>query len=59
MVLAYNAGMNNNDVNIVYIHQDVMIRNVQFIRNIIKIFKQNLKVGMIGMIGGACMPETG
>ena len=40
-------------------HQDVMIRNVQFIENIIKIFKQNLKVGMIGMIGGTCMPETG
>ena len=52
--------MNNSDAKYkVYMHQDVMIRNVQFIENIIKIFKQNLKVGMIGMIGGTCMPETG
>ena len=60
MCAAYNAGMNNSDAKYkVYMHQDVMIRNVQFIENIIKIFKQNLKVGMIGMIGGTCMPETG
>lgn len=60
MCAAYNVGMNNSDAKYkVYMHQDVMIRNVQFIENIIKIFKQNLKVGMIGMIGGTCMPETG
>jgi hypothetical protein len=44
MCAAYNAGMNNSDAKYkVYMHQDVMIRNVQFIENIIKIFKQNLK----------------
>ena len=44
MCAAYNVGMNNSDAKYkVYMHQDVMIRNVQFIENIIKIFKQNLK----------------
>ena len=37
MCAAYNAGMNNSDAKYkVYMHQDVMIRNVQFIENIIR-----------------------
>lgn len=60
MCAAYNAGMSNSDAKYkVYMHQDVMIRNNKFIENIIHIFKGNLEIGMIGMIGGTHMPKTG
>lgn len=60
MCAAYNAGMSNSDAKYkVYMHQDVMIRNSKFIENIIHIFKGNLEIGMIGMIGGTHMPKTG
>lgn len=60
MCAAYNAGMQSSDAKYkIYMHQDVMIRDVHFLESIIKLFTENEKVGMIGMIGGTRMPKTG
>lgn len=60
MCAAYNAGMQNSDAKFkVYMHQDVFIRNTDFLINIIELFEQDETVGMIGMVGGNRMPKTG
>lgn len=60
MCAAYNAGMQSSDAKYkIYMHQDVMIREIHFLEYIIELFKQNENVGMIGMIGGNQMPKTG
>lgn len=60
MCAAYNAGMQSSDAKYkIYMHQDVMIREVNFLKKIIDLFKKNKNVGMIGMIGGTQMPKTG
>lgn len=60
MCAAYNAGMRSSDAKYkIYMHQDVMIREIHFLEYIIELFKQNENVGMIGMIGGTQMPKTG
>ena len=58
MCAAYNAAMQSSDARYkVYMHQDVMIRNVHFLERIIELFMQNDNVGMIGMLGGNQMPD--
>ena len=60
MCAAYNAGMQSSDAKYkIYMHQDVMIREVNFLKKIIDLFKKNKNVGMIGMIGGTQMPKSG
>lgn len=60
MCAAYNAGMQSSDAKYkIYMHQDVMIRDIHFLEHIIELFTQNKNVGMIGMIGGTKMPKTG
>jgi hypothetical protein len=60
MCAGYNAGMNSTDAKYkVYLHQDVLIKNQNFISDIVEIFNANEKIGMIGMIGGTHMPNTG
>lgn len=60
MCAAYNAGMRSSAAKYkIYMHQDVMIREIHFLEYIIELFKQNENVGMIGMIGGTQMPKTG
>lgn len=60
MCAAYNAGMQSSDAKYkIYMHQDVMIREVHFLEYMIELFAQNENVGMIGMIGGTKMPKTG
>lgn len=60
MCAAYNLGMNSTDAKYkIYMHQDVFIRNRDFLRDIIAIFKRDRTVGMIGMMGGNAMPKTG
>ena len=60
MCAAYNVGMQSSDAKYkIYMHQDVMIREIHFLEYIIELFKQNENVGMIGMIGGTQMPKTG
>lgn len=60
MCAAYNLGMNSTDAKYkIYMHQDVCIRNVDFLNDILQIFKANEAIGMIGMLGGNHMPKTG
>lgn len=60
MCAAYNLGMQSSDARYkVYMHQDVFIRNNNFIAEIVERFLNNEKVGMIGMAGGTGMPKTG
>lgn len=59
MCAAYNLGMNSTDAKYkIYMHQDVFIRNRDFIKDIINIFEKDKSVGMIGMMGGNGMPKT-
>lgn len=60
MCAGYNEGMHSSDAKYkVYMHQDVLIRNVNFIQDFLNIFKQDEQIGMIGMMGGIGMPKTG
>ena len=53
MCSAYNAGMKESDARYkVYLHQDVFIRNINFLSDILSIFERDSSIGMIGMIGG-------
>lgn len=59
MCAGYNNGMKNSDAKYkVYLHQDVFIKNRNFINDIIKIFKSDLNIGMIGMVAGIGMPQN-
>lgn len=59
MCAAYNLGMNSTDAKYkVYMHQDVFIRNRDFLKDMIDIFEKDKTVGMIGMMGGNGMPKT-
>lgn len=60
MCAAYKAGMVSCGAKYkIYLHQDVMIRNSHFLEDIIKLFDENPRIGMLGMIGGTHMPKTG
>lgn len=52
MASGYNAGMKDSDAKYkVYLHQDVYIKNVDFISDMLGIFKSSDQIGMLGMIG--------
>ncbi|MCI8533889.1 MAG: hypothetical protein HFI18_15455 [Lachnospiraceae bacterium] len=52
MAAGYNAGMNSSDAKYkVYLHQDVFIRNQNFISEILEVFAQDEQIGILGMIG--------
>lgn len=58
MTAGYQAAMQScNSKYKVYIHQDVFIRNRDFLKHIIKIFQEDEKIGLIGMIGRKRLPE--
>lgn len=58
MSAGYNEGMNATDAKYkVYLHQDVMIIDRDFISHILKIF-QDESVGMIGMVGSPKLPDN-
>lgn len=58
MAQAYNAGMESSDAKYkIYLHQDVFIYHRQFIEDILKIFKENPEIGLIGMVGGVNLPD--
>lgn len=60
MCAAYNLGMQSSAAKYkIYMHQDVFIRNEDFLKNVIHIFESDRTVGMIGMVGGNHMPRTG
>jgi hypothetical protein len=52
MCAGYNAAMADSDAKYkVYMHQDVFILNVNFIADVIEIFKQNPNCGLLGVEG--------
>lgn len=60
MCAGYNEAMQSTDAKYkIYMHQDVFIRDVEFLDKIVQIFKENSKIGMLGMVGGVKMPKTG
>lgn len=60
MTSGYNQGMNRSDAKYkVYLHQDVYILNKNFIKDTLAIFKENPKVGLLGMVGTKKLPPNG
>lgn len=60
MCAGYNLGMQSTDAKYkVYIHQDVFILNKNFIKDILEIFEENKKIGLLGVVGGKVIPTTG
>lgn len=52
MTAGYNAGMQGTDARYkVYMHQDVLIVNPNFIRDVIKVFAMDKEAALMGMIG--------
>lgn len=59
MTEGYNRAMQQTDAKYkIYLHQDVMIIEQDFLANILKIF-ENREIGMIGMVGSPRLPENG
>lgn len=60
MTSGYNEGMHASDAKYkIYMHQDVFIMNRYFLFDILDIFKQDEKIGMIGMVGYKTMNSEG
>lgn len=60
MTAGYNEGMMASDAKYkVYLHQDTFIIEKQFIKKILKIFKSDSKIGMIGSIGAEKISKDG
>ncbi len=56
---AYNQAMSASDAKYkVYLHQDLFIIHKNFIRDILKIFKSNAQIGMIGVAGAKKIPPV-
>lgn len=59
MASGYNEAMQrSNSKYKVYLHQDVYIKNINFINDILNIFKSDEKVGVIGMVGTKIIPTS-
>lgn len=55
----YNLGMRESDAKYkVYLHQDVYIINQNFIFDLIKIFKDHMKLGILGVVGSKFIPQS-
>ena len=60
MAQGYNAAMQASDAKYkVYMHQDVFIVNKKFIREMLEVFENDEKIGMIGVIGTDKVPANG
>lgn len=56
----YNEGMNASKAKYkVYLHQDTFIVEPFFIEKILKVFKKNKNIGMIGMVGAEKLAKDG
>lgn len=57
---AYNEAMQKSDSKYkVYLHQDVYIKNENFINDILSIFKTDQNIGLMGMVGAKVIPVSG
>lgn len=58
MAQGYNAGMQASDALYkVYLHQDTFILNRNLLYDILRIFKQDENIGMIGVLGARELPK--
>ena len=59
MVQGYRAGMQASDAKYkVYLRQDVLLLNRNFLHDILQIFQQDESIGLIGMVGCSKLPEN-
>lgn len=59
MTSGYNEGMESSDAKYkIYLHQDVFIRNKYFIFDILEIFKEDDRIGLIGLVGSPTLPAN-
>lgn len=60
MCAAYNLAMVSSEAKYkIYLHQDVFIRNRNFLNELLEIFEKDESIGIVGMVGGNHMPKTG
>ena len=60
MTSAYNEAVKKSSSKYkVYLHQDVFIQNQNFLRDILDIFKKDVNIGLIGMVGAKIIPVSG
>ena len=60
MCAGYNEGMLASDAKYkVYIHQDTFIVERKFIKKMIKMFKKDKRIGMMGIIGAEKLSKDG
>ncbi len=60
MAEGYNAAMLRSDAKYkVYLHQDVLILNKNFLTDTIALFQNDPKIGMLGMVGTKSLPDNG
>ena len=60
MTAGYNEGMATSKAKYkVYLHQDTFIVHQDFLIDSIKLFQENPRIGMLGMIGIPKMPQSG
>lgn len=60
MTAGYNEGMNASDAKYkIYLHQDTFIVDPLFLDKILKLFKKDKKVGMIGIVGTEKLSKDG
>lgn len=59
MAAGYNAAMKSSDAKYkVYLHQDVFIKNRNFIADLILVFERDKQIGMLGMVGNRILWEN-
>jgi len=59
MAAGYNAGMKDSDAKYkVYLHQDVFIKNVSFVSDLLEVFACDERIGIVGMVGKTEMGTT-
>ncbi|NHM26785.1 hypothetical protein G7K71_07280 [Desulfofundulus sp. TPOSR] len=57
---AYNRAMRRSSASYkVYLHDDVVILNRRFCRDVLKVFKANPSIGLLGMCGCKQIPPSG
>lgn len=60
MTAGYDQGMDSSDAKYkIYLHQDVFILHKNFLEDILSIFQNNPKVGMLGMVGTKRLHDNG
>lgn len=60
MTAGYNRAMKNSNAKYkIYLHQDTLVVNRNLIGDLLKIFRADDKIGVIGMIGCMNLPKSG